>query len=437
MVSSERRVGFAAPLRVREFRYLWAAELASVAGDQLARVSLAVLVFNQTSSASLTALTYALTFVPAVLGGTLLSGLADRFPRRAVLIATDLVRAVLAAAMAVPGLPMPVLWVLVALLSAAAGPFKAAQLAIIPQVLTVSAVRQVGNALRQVTAQTAQVVGFMLGGVLLTVLEPSLALLVNSLTFVISAVLILAGVRAHRMSTTTAESTAGPMGRMGKVWPLFALASLVGLYVVPEGIAAPYAHELGLASVGTAVLMAADPVGSVIGGWIASRGWVPSSMTATVLFAVGSGVPLVVCAFSPGIVLSVVLWATSGVMSTILLVQLLEQVVQRVPDHRRGSVSGRLSTVLYASQGIAILGGGLVAEQLGSFRAVAIAGLLAVVLAAVVGGSVWMAGFRNAHAETQPEASRESHQRSLLAIAGTSSPGPDCQPNPQVGGSSG
>jgi MFS family permease len=437
MVSSERRVGFAAPLRVREFRYLWAAELASVAGDQLARVALAVLVFNQTSSASLTALTYALTFVPAVLGGTLLSGLADRFPRRAVLVVTDLLRAGLAAAMAVPGLPIPVLWVLVAVLSAAAGPFKAAQLAIIPQVLTVGVVRQVGNALRQVTAQTAQVVGFMAGGVLLTVLDPSVALLLNSLTFVVSAALIMIGVRVHRIAHASTLSDTAAVGLVGTVWPLFALASLVGLYVVPEGIAAPYAHELGLAAIGVAVLMAADPVGSVVGGWVASRGWVPTSMTATVWFAIGAGVPLVVCAFSPGIALSVALWAASGVMSTILLVQMLEQVVQRVPDQRRGSVSGRLSTVLQASQGIAILGGGLVAEQFGSFRAVAIAGLLAVVLAAVVGGLVWMAWSRHAHAGTKPKASHQSHQRSLLAITGTSSPGPDCQPNPQVGGSGG
>jgi MFS family permease len=340
-MAGETKVGLMAPLRVREFRYLWAAEFTSVIGDQLARVALALLVFSQTSSATLTALTYALTFVPSVLGGALLSGLADRFPRRGVLVATDLVRAVLAAGMAVPGLPMPVLWALVALLSAAAGPFKAAQLAIIPQVLTVSAVRQVGNALRQVSGQTAQVVGFMAGGLLLAVLEPHVALLVNSATFLVSATLIMAGVRAHAVSAEPpAEGEAADASPKGAVWPLFALASLVGLYVVPEGIAAPYADELGMASLGVAVLMAADPVGSVLGGWVASRGWVPTSMTATVLFAVGAGAPLVVCVVSPGIVLSVVLWAMSGVLSTIFLVQLLELVVQRVPDRRRGSRYG-------------------------------------------------------------------------------------------------
>lgn len=121
--------GFGDVLRIAEFRSLWAADLLSVLGDQLARVVLAVLVYARTSSAALTALTYALTFVPQVLGGVLLSGLADRYPRRRVMVTPDLVRAVLAGLMALPGLPLPALWACLALLSMAAGPFKAAQLA--------------------------------------------------------------------------------------------------------------------------------------------------------------------------------------------------------------------------------------------------------------------------------------------------------------------
>src|SRR5690349_7781515 len=108
-----RGSSFREVLGIREFRALWAAELLSVLGDQLARVALAVLVFQRTSSAALTALTYALTFAPAVLGGALLSGLADRYPRRFVLVTTDVARALLAGAMAIPVLPLPVLCALV------------------------------------------------------------------------------------------------------------------------------------------------------------------------------------------------------------------------------------------------------------------------------------------------------------------------------------
>ena len=105
-VSTAERVSFVDALRVREFRVLWLADAQSMAGDQLARVALSVLVFERTSSEVLTALAYALTFLPALIGGALLSGLADRMPRRRVMIAGDLVRAVLLATMAVPALPI-------------------------------------------------------------------------------------------------------------------------------------------------------------------------------------------------------------------------------------------------------------------------------------------------------------------------------------------
>lgn len=431
-MTKHSKIGLSAPLRVREFRYLWAAELMSVLGDQLARVALAVLVYARTSSASLTALTYALTFVPAILGGLLLSGLADRFPRRRVLVITDLVRAMLAAAMAVPGLPLPVLWGLVAVLSAAAAPFKAAQLAMLPQILADKGTYRAGLSLRQITSQAAQVIGFGAGGVLMTVVEPRLALLANAATFTMSAMLVLVGVRERRAAVLDADNTVAADGVVtGAIWPIFAFAGLIGLYVVPEGLAAPYADELGFAAVGVGVLMAADPIGSVLGAWIAARTRMPTSLGSAAWLAVGAGVPLVACVPMPGLVPSAVLWAVSGALSTMLLVQIQELVVQRVPDSRRGGVMGRLSTTLYSSQGLAILGGGVVAETFDAYRAVALSGMLAVVLAGLVGATAWVVRSRHVPAGNEPNAN-SVHQRSLLDTSGTSSPGTDRQPNPEV-----
>ena len=90
---------------VAEFRALWAAQVLSVGGDQLARVALTVLVYAHTGSALLAAAAYAASIAPTFLGGLLLSGLADRWPRRRVMIVCDLARVPLAALMAVPGMP--------------------------------------------------------------------------------------------------------------------------------------------------------------------------------------------------------------------------------------------------------------------------------------------------------------------------------------------
>src|SRR4030095_7182065 len=97
------QVTFRAVFAVAEFRGMCAAEAFSQAGDQLARVALAILVYDKTGSAALTGLTFALTFAPSFLGGMFLSRLADRFPRREVMVAADLLRGALVALVAIPG----------------------------------------------------------------------------------------------------------------------------------------------------------------------------------------------------------------------------------------------------------------------------------------------------------------------------------------------
>src|SRR3954454_5123364 len=99
------------PFRYREFRALWLARSLSLLGDQLAPVAIAVLVYQRTDSAALTGLAYALTFLP-YLAGPLFAGIADRRPRRSVLVALDLGRGAGVAIMALPGMPLLAMGVL-------------------------------------------------------------------------------------------------------------------------------------------------------------------------------------------------------------------------------------------------------------------------------------------------------------------------------------
>ena len=112
---------------VAEFRALWAAQVLSVGGDQLARVALTVLVYAHTGSALLAAAAYAASIAPQFLGGLLLSGLADRWPRRSVMIVCDLARAPLAALMALHGMPTAALIGLLCAVTALGAPFGAAR----------------------------------------------------------------------------------------------------------------------------------------------------------------------------------------------------------------------------------------------------------------------------------------------------------------------
>src|SRR5947209_15594107 len=111
----------------REFRAMYAAQALSVVGDQLARIAVAVLVFDRSHSPLLTAVSFGVSYLPWVVGGPLLAGYADRMPRRTVMIASDLVRLVLVLGIAIPGMPIAALLVLVALVSLMEPPFLAAR----------------------------------------------------------------------------------------------------------------------------------------------------------------------------------------------------------------------------------------------------------------------------------------------------------------------
>ncbi len=90
----------------REYRGLWVGYAVTLAGDQLARVALSLLVFADTGSAAASGAAYAVTLLPALIGGPLLSGLAGRYPRRTVMVGCDLAAPALTATMAIPALPL-------------------------------------------------------------------------------------------------------------------------------------------------------------------------------------------------------------------------------------------------------------------------------------------------------------------------------------------
>ena len=123
-------------LAVPEFRALWFAEAQSVFGDQLAKVALTILVYDRTGSALLAAIVYALTFLSALAGGLGLSQLADRFPRRQLMVTCTLAQAAVVGLMAIPGMPIAVLCVLVFAIGLIQSPAAAAQNAVTREVFT-------------------------------------------------------------------------------------------------------------------------------------------------------------------------------------------------------------------------------------------------------------------------------------------------------------
>jgi len=98
-------------LAVRQMRAVLLAHAISMVGSVVAEVALSVLVYARTGSSLLSAATLALGFLPYVLGGTVLSGLADRHPVRLLLVTCDLLSATVVALMLLPGCRSRPCWV--------------------------------------------------------------------------------------------------------------------------------------------------------------------------------------------------------------------------------------------------------------------------------------------------------------------------------------
>ena len=205
------RATFRDVFAVHEFRALWTSVILSAAGDRLALVAIAVLVYERTRSPLLAAVAYAAGYLPWVIGGLFLADLADRRPRRTVMVTCNAVRAVLVAAMAVPGMPVAALVLLLFAATMFASPFEAARASITPGILP-GEHYALGTAVIQTTYLTAEVTGAAAGGAVVTCFGVRPALLIDAVTFVASGLLIGLGTRAR-------PAAAGPGPARARRWP--------------------------------------------------------------------------------------------------------------------------------------------------------------------------------------------------------------------------
>ncbi|MFD4668263.1 MFS transporter [Lentzea sp. NPDC058450] len=379
--------GYRALASDREFRALFTAHVVSVAGDQFARVALTVHVYDRTASAGLTALAYALTFLPDLIGGPLLSGLADRFERKQVMVAADLVRAALLLLMAVPGLPLWALAAVVVLVQFAGAPHGAARAALLPHVLPDERY-PLGQAVMGTVTQAAQVAGFIAGGALVAWFGPALVLVADAVTFGVSAFLLgvflldrPAPVRTHRRAWPT-----DLVGGTRLVWgdrrlrALVALACVSGFYIVGEALAVPYAAQLGAGPAGVGMIFGAYAAGAAAGMLVVAHLKEEVQSRCMPWLAIAACAVLVPAALRPGLVVSVGMFALSGAASAYHLVA-NTRFVRAVPDESRGQAFGLAVTALRVSQGVGVALAGVAAETVAVHRVVAAAGALGVLAA--------------------------------------------------------
>lgn len=368
-------------------------------GDQLAKVALSVVVYQRTGSAGLTALSYAVMLLPALVAGPLLSWVADAFPRRAVMVGCALAQAVLVGLMALPGTPVAALFGLIVVVQLVQAPYLAAQAATLPVVLTGEAY-QAGQALRQITRQIGTLAGLAFGGMTVVLLGVPGALALDAATFVVAALVIRVWVADRPAPAATGDEDGAPRGsavRQGiqVIWgdprlrALTALAWLAGFAVVPEALMVPLALSVGAGPTAVGWLLAIESLAMVIGAYLLVR-LVSAHARQRLLgpLAVLTVLPLVGFAAGPGLAAVAALLALAGFFAA-YQVTVSATFMELVPDDRRGQAYGIARSCLISVQGLGVLLGGLVAELTGSVgTTIAIAGGLGV-LAAVPAALAW------------------------------------------------
>ncbi len=374
----DRTRALAAPLRSPVFRRFWAAGVLTELGDWAARLALTVLVYAESGSATVTGLVTAVGLLAWVGPGQLLATLGDRFSRRSVMVACDLLRAAVFAVAAV-GVPLPVLLGLVFVAGLATPPAEAAAAAVRPDLVPEEQVPAV-HTLTGVASDSALLLGSALGGVLVAALGANGALWFNAGCFVLSAWLLAAvpavapAVRTPAPLRTAARTLwTTPDLRRAVLLATTAMASGTGA----TAMLAPYVLGELRRGAGTTAAAGAFAAGVTI---VLTLVVVPHrpdrvlQLRVIALLSLAGGLLLTLLALPPSFPLLLVALSGAGALS-VVLVPASALVGPLLPSHIRTSAFSLLMGLLAAGQAAAAAGAGALADLVGTGPAVALLAL--------------------------------------------------------------
>jgi MFS family permease len=379
---------FASPLwRNDAFVRVWSAASISIFGSLVTRIALPLVAILTLDAGPIeVAILRSIDLVAALLVGFVAGAWVDRLRRRPVLIWADLGRAVLLGSIPISFLLGTLaLWQLIVVAGLAAVLttfFDAADNAYLPTIVERERLVEANSALAA-SGSVAELAGFGISGFLVQLLTGPLTIVINAITYLISAVLLLSvrrteappprredrepvldeirlGIRLVRHDPVLRAFVGAQMlmsmlwGVFGATWFLFAL------------------RELAVSPTMVGVIAGVGGASSFIGAVVATRatrrwGVGPVAIGAMLLAALGNLLIPLAPAGLPLVAILFLLWQQLVADSAVTVYDVTETSVRqsRVADRELGRVSSTFHVASAAAQLTATIGAGLLAEVIG------------------------------------------------------------------------
>ena len=373
------------------FSAMWLGQVISSLGDRVHQIALVVLVAGATNYSPLAlGLVFAAMTVPTSLVGPLAGALVDRWNRKWVMVASDLLRAGLVFAIPiVSGVNIGLVVGLVFLISVASSFFRPARAAALPRVVPAEDLLTANSAM-WIADTVSDLAGYGLGGLFVAFLGSalSLAFWIDGASYLASGALV-ASVTIPRI--VPALSGDAGRGALGAVASLRSDVMAGWLYLRGETVLFATTVQATIAEYGLGALMALSlllvarlPLGTlkpataygffevsmgvgllgggVVIGAIASR--VPKGPAIVTGFTV-LGVALVVLSMTGSLWVALALAAVVGVANVTFVVPSQTIFQQRTPDEMLGRVVAIRLALVNAMLAVSMATSGLLAQLFG------------------------------------------------------------------------
>ncbi len=371
---------FSRALRSPAFRWLWLSQFVSQSGDWVFDVALIWLVLETTGSIFAVGLVVTAALVPTVVLGPVLGVYVDRWPRRTILILTNVAEGGLVAGLSglilAHAASLAVILAVVVALSVGGRVVALTSTAMVPQTVAKDDLGP-ANGLAQISGSTTQIVGLSIGGVVVALFGVVLPITYDAVTFFAAAVIAaLIAVSVGRPEPVpegggrsfSAEFREGVAYVRSQRWILELIA--LGLVVNFCGNAvftlwAPYAERVlhgGAATYG--FLGAAVAVGAIAGALLVGKVDIRSRVGPTLLAGdAAAGAVIVLLGLARSIPLALIEAAGFGVLLSVMNVPLFAALQARVPARLLGRTTAVLMGFLLAAAPFGAFFAGTMAER--------------------------------------------------------------------------